>query len=80
MATSAMDPNRGAAALYESNAGGRRPGSRLLRLIPLLGAPKWHPSKNREMGGAPVLDGRCSMDRRNKQPNDGFGGVGGIGE
>ena len=36
MATSAMDPNRGAAAPYESNVGGRRQRSRLLRLIPLL--------------------------------------------
>ena len=33
-------------ALYGSNVGGRRQGSRLLRLIPLFGAPKWHPSKN----------------------------------
>jgi hypothetical protein len=80
MATSAMDPNRGAAALYESNAGGRRPGSRLLRLIPLLGAPKWHPSKNREMGGAPVLDGRYLMRIINNQPSDGVGGKGGVGE
>ena len=37
MATSAMDPNRGAAAPYESNVGGRRQGLRLLRLIPLFG-------------------------------------------
>jgi hypothetical protein len=46
MATSAMDPNCGAGAPYESIAGTRRPGSRSLQLIPLIGAPKWHPSKN----------------------------------
>lgn len=73
-----MDLNRGAAALYESNAGGRRPGFRVLRWIPLFGAPKWHPSKNREMDGAPVLGGRYSMGRRNNQPNDSFGGGGGA--
>ena len=75
-----MDLNRGAAALYESNAGGRRPGFRVLRWIPLFGAPKWHPSKNREMDGAPVLGGRYSMGRRNNQPNDSFGGRGGARE
>jgi hypothetical protein len=32
------------------------------------------------MGGAPVLDGRCSMDLRNNQPNDGVGGGVGGGE
>ncbi len=32
-ATSAMDPNLGAVAPYESNAGARRPGSRALRRI-----------------------------------------------
>jgi len=42
-ATSAMDPNRGATAPYESIAGGQCPGSRSLRPIPLFGAPKWHP-------------------------------------
>jgi hypothetical protein len=26
------------------------------------------------MGGAPVLDGRFSMGRRNNRPNDGVGG------
>ena len=80
MATSAMDPNRGAAAPYESNVGGRRQGSRLLRLIPLFGAPKWHPSKNWEMGGAPGLGGRHSTMIHNNQPNDGVGSGGGIGE
>ncbi len=45
MATSAMDPNCGAAAPYESTAGAGWPGSRSLQLIPLIGEPKWHPSK-----------------------------------
>jgi len=80
MATSAMDPNRGAVAPYEYNVGGRRQGSRLLRLIPLFGAPKWHPSKNWEMGGAPGLGGRHSTMIRNNQPNDGVGSGGGMGE
>ncbi len=32
------------------------------------------------MGGTPVLDGRCSMDLRNNQPNDGVGSGGDGGE
>jgi hypothetical protein len=76
MATSAMDPNRGAAAPYESNVRGRRQGSRLLRLIPLFGAPKWHPSKNWELGGAPGSGGRRSMMIHNNQPNDDVGSGG----
>jgi|LakMenEpi03Aug12_release.lakeMendotaPanAssembly.Ray.scaffolds.fasta_scaffold453348_1 hypothetical protein len=32
------------------------------------------------MGGTPVLDGFCSMDLRNNQPNNGVGGWGGGGE
>ena len=81
MATSAMDLNRGAAAPYESNGGGRRQGLRLLRLIPLFGAPKWHPSKNWELGGAPGLGGRQhSTMIHNNQPNDGVGSGGGMGE
>ena len=76
-----MDPNRGAAAPYESNVGGRRQGSRLLRLtIPLFGAPKWHPLKKWEMGGAPGLGGRQhSTMIHNNQPNDGVGSGGGMG-
>jgi len=46
MATSAMDPNRGAAPPHEPSRGARRPGSRALRSMPLFGAPKWRPSKN----------------------------------
>ena len=80
MATSDMDPNRGAVAPYESNVGGRHQGSRLLRLIPLFGAPKWHPSKNWEMGGAPGLGGRHSTMIHNNQPSDGLGSGGGMGE
>ena len=75
-----MDPNRGAAAPHEPSRGARRPGSRARRLVPLFGAPKWRPSTNREMGGAPVLGGRHSKGTRNNQPNDGFDGGGGIGE
>ena len=75
-----MDPNCGAAAPYESNGGGRRQGSRLLRLIPLFGAPKWHPSKNWEMGGAPGLGGRHLTMIHNNQPNDDVGSGGGMGE
>ena len=41
-----MDLNRGAVAPYEPNKGARRPGSRVLHLVPLFGAPKWRPSKN----------------------------------
>ena len=71
-----MDPNRGAVAPYESNVGGRRQGSRLLQLIPLCGAPKWHPSKNWEMGLAPGLGGRHTTMIHNNQPNDGVGSGG----
>ena len=45
MEPSAMGPNRGAAAPCKPIAGTRRPGARALLLIPLFGAPKWHPSK-----------------------------------
>ncbi len=40
MATSAMDPNRGAAAPYESIADAWRSGLCALRLVTLFGAPK----------------------------------------
>jgi hypothetical protein len=32
------------------------------------------------MGGAPVLNGRCSIVSGNNQPNDGVGGGGGVKE
>jgi hypothetical protein len=83
MATSAMDQYRFVAAPHESDAdgrGARRPGLRALRLVLLFGvwgvvmAPI---KKMRDGRGASVLDGRCSMDLRNNQPNDGVGGGGG---
>jgi hypothetical protein len=56
MATSAMDPNRGATASHEpEEASGFRAFARIL--VPL----KWRPLKNKEMGGAPALNGRCSI-------------------
>ncbi len=47
MVTSAMDPNRGAAAPCAPNGGARRLGLGSLALpsMPLFGAPKWRPSK-----------------------------------
>ena len=58
MEASAMDPNRGAAAPHEPSAGVRRLGLGSPAFVPLFLAPKWHPSKNREVGGASTLDGR----------------------
>ena len=75
-----MDPNRVAAAPHEPDGGGRRPGARALRFVPLFGAPIWRSSKKLEMGGAPVLNGRCSIVSGNNQPNDGVGGGGGVKE
>ncbi len=80
MATSDMDPNRGAAPPNEPYRGARRPGLRALRLVPLLWAPKWRPWKSSVMGGAPVLGGRHLKIKRDNQPKDGVGGVGGTGE
>jgi hypothetical protein len=71
MATSTMDPNHGATAPYESNvAAGAR----------VCSAPKWHPSKNWEMGGAPGLGGRHSTMIHDNHLNDGVDGGGGMGE
>ena len=75
-----MHPNRVAVAPHEPDGGVRRPGSRALRLVPFYGAPKWRPSEYCETGGAPALNGRCSIVRRNNQPNDGVVGGGGIEE
>ena len=80
MASSATEPNRDTAAPYEPDGGVRRPGSRALRLVPFFGLPKRRPSEYCETGGALALNGRCSIVRSNNQPNDGFGGGGGIGE
>jgi hypothetical protein len=77
METSAMDPNRFAAAPYEPTAGARCPGLGSLWQDPLIGAPQWHPSKNWEMGGASVLGGRHFFNRHNNQPKFGCGGGGG---
>ena len=75
-----MHPNRVAAAPHEPDGGVRCPGSRALSLVPFFGAPKWRPSEYCETGGAPALNGRCSMGRCNSQPNDDVGEGGGIGE
>jgi hypothetical protein len=75
-----MEPNRGAADPCAPNGGARWLGSRALRLMPLFGAPKRRPSKNLEMGGAPVLDGRHLKVRCNNQSNDGVDGRGDVGE
>ena len=56
-----MHPNRVAAAPYEPDGGVRRPGLRALRLVPFFGAPKLRPSEYSESGGAPALNGRCSI-------------------
>jgi hypothetical protein len=49
-------------------------GSRSPSSAPLFGAPTRDPLKNREMGGASALGGRCSMTVTNNQP---IGGVSG---
>ncbi len=51
-------------------------GLRLPLSAPLFGAPKRDPSKNREMGGALALGGRCSMTVTNNQPIGGGSGRG----
>ncbi len=77
MATSAMDPNRGAAAPYESTtAGAGWLGSRSLQLIPLIGEPKWHPSKKLEMAEhrpwvAATRGGNTTTNRRSAMAEEG---------
>jgi hypothetical protein len=68
MATSAMDPNRGAAALYESNAGSGWPGSHSLRLVPLVRTMNEDASKIKEGDGSLALGGRHWVLRHNNQP------------
>ncbi len=68
MATSAMDPNHGAAAPYESVAGAGRPGSRSLRLVPLVRMTKEDASKIKEGDGSLALGGRHWVLRHNNQP------------
>jgi hypothetical protein len=48
----------------------------LLRLVPLLGAPKRNPSKNRERDGVSALGGRRSDVERDHQPKVGVSGRG----
>ncbi len=68
MATSAMDPNRGAAALYESTSGAGWPGSRSLRLVPLVRTTNEDASKIKEGDGSSALGGRRWVQRHNNQP------------
>ncbi len=68
MATSAMDPNRGAAAPHESVAGARRPGSRSLQLVPLVRMTNKDASKIIEGDGSSALGGRRWVLRHNNQP------------
>ncbi len=49
----------------------------VLRLVPFFGVPEWRPSEYCETGGAPTLNGRCSIVRHNNQLNDGVGWGGG---
>jgi hypothetical protein len=74
-----MAPNHGAAAPHESTASTWWPGSRSLPLVPLFGAPKWHQSKNREMGRALLLGGRHLMGQHNSQPKVGGSEGGEVG-
>ncbi len=75
-----MAPNHGAAAPHEFTAGAQWQGSRLLRLVPLFGVPKWHRSKNREMGRASPLGDCHLMGRHNNQPKVGGSEGGEVGE
>ncbi len=68
MATSAMDPNHGAADPYESTADAGWPGSLLPRLVPLVGPTNEDASKIKEGGGSSALGGRCWVLRHNNQP------------
>jgi len=67
MATSAMEPNLGAAAPYAH----KRLAALLAFspfLVPSFGAPKCNPSKNRERGGISALGGRrLNILQRNNQ-------------
>jgi hypothetical protein len=64
-------PNNGTTASYRSHA--RHPWSGLTAqwLVCLFGAPKRDALKNREMGGALDLGGRCLMMAYNNQPRIG---------
>ncbi len=73
MATSAKDPNHGAAAPHESYAGFWCGGLVHAALVPLYGAPEWHPSKKREKDGTSTLGGHHSMEEYNNQPKVSIG-------
>ena len=68
MATSAMDPNHGAADPYESTAGAGWPGSLSPRLVPLVGPTNEDASKIKEGGGSSALGGRRWVVRHKNQP------------
>jgi hypothetical protein len=68
MATSAMDPNHGAADPHESVAGAGWLGSRSLRLVPLVRMTNKDASKIKEEGGSSALGGRRWVLRHNNQP------------
>jgi hypothetical protein len=73
MATSAMDPNQGAAAPHESYAGFRCGGLVHTALFPFYGAPKWHLSKKREKDRTLTLGSHHLMGEYNNQPKVGIG-------
>jgi hypothetical protein len=68
MATSAMDPNCGAAAPHESVAGTGQPGSRSLWLVPLVRTTNKDASKIKEGDGSSALGGCRWVLRHNNQP------------
>ncbi len=68
MATSAIDPNRGAVAPYESTAGAGWPGSLSPWLDPLVRTTNEDASKIKEGGGSSALGGRRWVLRHNNQP------------
>ncbi len=68
MATSAMDPNHGAADPYESTAGAGRPGSLSPSLVPLVGPTNEDASKIKEWGRSSALGGRRWVLRHSNQP------------
>ncbi len=73
MATSAMDPNHGGTAPHESYAGFWCGKLVHASLLPLYGAPKWHPSKKRENKWTLTLGGHYLMKEYNNQPKVGIG-------
>ncbi len=63
-----MDPNRCASAPYESTVGAGRPGSRSLRLVPLVGTTNEYASKINEGGVSLALGGHRWVLRHKNQP------------